>query len=113
MHLLRPVELAFATRSRDEVGVDGELLAGPATREELDKDREVRKAWDQLLYPHHDHVDRRHARHQPPVALIGYGADRARLGDPEVRPGHADIRGQELLPQPFAGESRQVLDVRG
>src|SRR5918994_933354 len=112
VHLFRSVELALSARSGDEIGVDGDLLPRPAPRQELDEDREVREAWDQLLYPHHDNVDRWDARDQPGVALVCDGHDRPRLSHPEVRPRHPDVGGEEPLPEALASEPGQVLDVR-
>src|SRR5918994_1691323 len=112
VHLVRPVELALPAWSGDEVGVYGDLLSRTAPRQELDEDREVREARDHLLYPHHDHVDRRDAGDQPGVALVGDGHDRPRLGHPKVCPRHPDVGGEELLPEALAGKLGQVLDVR-
>src|SRR5918997_5144350 len=110
--LLGPVEFALAARPCDEVGVDGELLAGPAPPEELDEDGEVLEARDHLLYPHNDDVHRRDAGHEPGVALVGDRRDGPRLGHPEVRARYADIRREELLPEALAGEGAEGLHVR-
>src|SRR5215203_6509435 len=111
MKLLRAVQLAFAARAGDEVGVDGDLLSRPTPRQELHERREVLELRDHLLYTHHDDVDWRNARDEPGVALVGNGADRACLGDPEVGPRNTDVSGQELLAQASAGEGAQGLDV--
>src|SRR5829696_6618860 len=111
VELLGPVQLSLTARPGDEVGVAGDLLSRSAPPEELDEDREIFETRDHLLYPHHDHVHRRDARHEPGVALVGDGRDRAGLGHPEVRARYADVRREELLPQPLAGEGAQGLDV--
>ena len=111
MELLGAVELAFAAGSRDEVGVYRELLPRAAAGQEPDEDREVREARDELLYPHHDDVDRGDAGDEPGVALVGDGRDGPRLGDPEVGARYADVSGQELLAQASAGEGAEGLDV--
>src|SRR5918997_1347582 len=110
--LLCPVELTLAAGPGDEVGVDGELLAGPAPPEKPDEDREVLEARDHLLYPHHDDVHRRDAGDEPGVALVGDRRYGPGLGHPEVRARYADVRREELLPQPLAGEGAQRLDIR-
>src|SRR5829696_3647551 len=111
MELLGAVQLAFAAGSCDEIGVDGDLLPRPTSRKKLNERREVLELRDHLLYTHHHDVDGRNARHEPGVALVGHGADRARLGDPEVGPRDADIRGQELLAKASAGEGAEGLHV--
>ncbi len=110
--LLSPVELALSARAGHEVGVDRELLARPAPRQEASKHGEVLEARDELLYPHHHHVDRRDARHEPPVPLVRDRNDRTGFGDAEVRPRDANIRREELLAQASAGEAREDLRVR-
>src|SRR5215210_3410873 len=112
MKFFRAVQLACAARAGDEVGVDRDLLARSTPRQELHERREVLELRDHLLYPHHDYVHGRNARDQPRVALVGDGADRARLGDPEVGPRDADVRVQELLPETLAGEGGQRLYIR-
>src|SRR5215218_6080517 len=112
MKFLRAVQLAFAARAGDEVGVDRDLLSRPTPRQKLHERREVLELRDHLLYPHHDDVYWRNARHQPGVALVGDGADSARLGDTEVGARNADVRVQEFLPETLAGEGGQRLHVR-
>src|SRR5215211_2764508 len=112
MKLLRAVQLAFAARAGDEVGVDRDLLPRPTPRQELHERREVLELRDHLLYPHHDDVYGGNARDEPGVALVGDGADRARLGDPEVGARNADVGVQELLPETLAGEGGQRLHIR-
>src|SRR5215217_2318121 len=97
MKLLRAVQLAFAARAGDEVGVDRDLLPRPTPRQELHERREVLELRDHLLYPHHDDVYGRNASYQPGVALVGDGADSACLGDPEVGARNAYVRVQEFL----------------
>src|SRR5215217_9669371 len=111
MELLGPIELILSAGSRYEVGVYRELLSRTAPGQEPDEDREVFEARDELLYPHHDDVDGRDTGDEPGVALVGYGGDGPRLGDPEVSPRYTDISGQELLAQPPAGEGAEGLDV--
>src|SRR5215216_2115827 len=112
MKLLRAVQLAFAARAGDEVGVDRDLLPRPTPRQELHERREVLELRDHLLYPHHDDVYGRNARYQPGVALVGDGADSACLGDPEVGARNADVRVQEFLPETLSGERGQRLHIR-
>src|SRR5215210_2994306 len=112
MKFFRAVQLACAARAGDEVGVDRDLLARSTPRQELHERREVLELRDQLLYPHHDDVYGRNARDQPGVALVGDGADRARLGNPEVGARNADVGVQELLPETLAGEGGQRLHIR-
>src|SRR5215204_2163345 len=111
MKLLGAVELPLGAGSGDEVSVDGDLLSRPAPRQELHERREVLELWDHLLYTHHHDVDWRNARDEPGVALVGDGADRACLGDPEVGPRNTDVSSQELLAQASPGEGAQGLDV--
>src|ERR671911_1390373 len=112
MEFLRAVQLAFAARAGDEVGVDRDLLPRPAPGQELHERREVLELGDHLLYPHHDDVYGREARDEPGIALVGDGADSARLGNPEVGARNADVRVQELLPETLPGEGGQRLYVR-
>src|SRR5215211_6718562 len=113
MELLGPIELSHLPGSRDEVGVYRELLSRAAPGQEPDEDREVFEARDELLYPHHDDVDGRDAGDEPGVALVGYGGDGPRLGDPEVGPRYTDVRGQELLAQAPAGEGAEASTSGG
>src|SRR5215218_4408280 len=112
MKLLGAVELPLGAGSGDEVSVDGDLLSRPAPRQELHERREVLELWDHLLYTHHHDVDWRNARDEPGVALVGDGADRACLGDPEVGARDADVSVQELLPETLSGEGGQRLYIR-
>ena len=97
VQLLRPVLLALAPRPGQQRRVRRQPLARAAAGEQLQHDREVGRRADEPLQAEDRDVHARERGDEPPVPLVGDQADRAGLGDGEVRAGDADVRLEEDL----------------
>ena len=78
-------------------------LGGRGARQQLQEDLEVAPLRQHLLDPHHADQRLGQRRAHAPVALGLDDADRAGLGDPEVRARDRHRHGQELVAQVLAG----------
>ena len=100
MELARAVVLAHPGPDRR---VRVHPLGGRGARQQLQHDLEVAPRRQHLLDPHQGDQHLRQRRAHAPVALGLDDADRARLGDAEVRAADRDGHGEELLAQVAAG----------
>ena len=111
VHLGRAVRIVGAPRTGDDVGVDREGLAGATAGEDPQRHRQVGGSRHDPLDAHQGHVQARHRRRQPAVALVLDEAQAAALGDGEVHAADAHVGGEELGAQHASGEGRHLRDV--
>ena len=99
MVFLGPVQVGRPTHAGREGGVDGEILARCAAREQPQQRRAILQRRDDLLDAGQRDMDARQGLGQVAIALIGHDHAAAGFGDQKIRPRDADIGGEEFLPQ--------------
>ena len=97
VHLLRAGRTVGAARTVDEFGVDGELLSGGGTPEQIEQDREVGVGRHDFLDADQRDVDFGRGEAEARIAFVGHqheasgvGGDEIGAGDP--RPGFEVFR---------------------
>src|SRR5271165_1211753 len=111
VHLVGPVRLARRPRPRDELVVHRDLLGGAGARDQVEKEREVPVAREDLLYADKDDMAPRGRQAEPRVALVRHDHDPAALGHDEVRAGQAGVRLEVLVAHELAGPLRDHAGV--
>ena len=99
MVLVRPIQIALPPRPGGERRVDREILPGGRARQQPQQAGGILERRHDLLDARQHDMDARQRLGQVAVALVGDDHRAAGLRDQEIRPGDADIGGQELLPQ--------------
>ena len=105
------VQLVSRGRPRDERRIRRDRLRRRRARQQPHLPHRVRERRHDLLDPRRDHMYRRQAGRQPPVALIRDQHHPTRLRDQRVRARHPHPRCQEAGPQPPSSAGHHCRNV--
>jgi len=103
---LRPVQVAGAAGAGGEGGVDGKILPRRGTRQQAQQRTRILQGGHHFLDAGDGDVHARQGLRQVAIALIRHDDGGAGFRDQEIRPGDADIGGEEFFPQ-FRARLRQ------
>jgi len=84
-----------------------------ALRGRRQQDGEIGEPGDDLVDPRDDHVNAREGCHHPAVPLVCHQDHRSGVRAQKVRPADPHLRGEELVPQPPAGDPGERGDLLG
>ena len=96
-------------------GYDGDIARYRLTRsracEQGEKPGKIGYPRDDFIDSQNGNLHRGKRCGHPSVSFIGHNHERPRLGNGKIRPGNSDLRGEEAVPQGFAGGAYETFHV--